>query len=130
MKTNTTSLPPTSAKHRPFVSRSMVAILLGFISLFLLFFLGETLGEKTTFVGVGGFCLIAQFFLSRGHPQALRKDWPIILCLNFMVLLSTGLCFALEHNNPAAKLTALILAAIALACSYAGAALAARTVRQ
>ena len=106
----------------------MVAILLGFISLFLLFVLGETLGEKAAFVGVGGYALLAQFFLSRGHREALRKDWPIILCLNWLILLSTAICVAIEPN-PAAKLTTSLLAIVAVACSYAGAGLAARIAR-
>jgi hypothetical protein len=129
MNTNNTSLPTAKSPHRPFVSRCFVAILLGFVSLFLLFVLGESLGEKAMFVGVGGYSLIAQFFLSRSHPQALRKDWPLILCLNFMVLLSMVLCFTLEHNNPGAHLAALVLAGVAVACSYAGAALAALIAR-
>jgi hypothetical protein len=123
---NNTSLPPAKRGRRPVMSRWFIAVLLGIISLFLLFFLGETWGENTMFIGVGAYCLIAQYFLSRGHLQALRKDWPIILCLNFMVLVSTVLCLVLEPN-PAARVTAVILALIALACSFAGAALAART---
>lgn len=129
MNTNTTSLPPMSSKHRPVVSRWLLAILLGFVSLFLLFFLGESFGEPAMYIGVGVFSLFTQLFLSRGHVAAPRKDWPIILCLNFMVLLSTVLCLALEHNNPGAHLTALVLAGIAVACSYAGAWLAARIAR-
>ena len=129
MNTNTTSLPPTSSKHRPLLSRWLVAILLGFVSLFLLFFLGESFGEPVMYIGVGAFSLCAQLFLSRGHVAALRTDWPIILGLNFMVLLSTVLCLALEHNNPGAHLTALVLAGVAVACSYAGAWLAARIAR-
>ncbi|HEV2437424.1 MAG TPA: hypothetical protein VG077_15640 [Verrucomicrobiae bacterium] len=123
---NNTSLPPAKRGRRPAMSRWFIAVLLGIISLFLLFFLGETWGENTMFIGVGAYCLIAQYFLSRGHLQALRKDWSIILCLNFMVLVSTVLCLVLEPN-PAARLTAVILALTALACSFAGAALAART---
>ena len=126
MNTSISSQPPTKSPRRPILSRCLVAFLLGFVSLFLLFFLGEGLGEPAMYIGVGAFSLCAQLFLSRGHVAALRKDWPIILCLNFMVLVSTVLCFALEHNNPGAHLTALVLAGIAVACSYAGAGLAAR----
>ena len=129
MNTNTASLPTSKSPRRPPLSRWLVAFLLGFVSLFLLFFLGESFGEPAMYIGVGAFSLCAQLFLSRGHVAALRKDWPIILCLNFMVLLSTVLCFALEHNNPAAHLTALVLAGVAVACSYAGAWLAARIAR-
>ena len=129
MNTNTASLPTSKSPRRPLLSRWLVALLLGFVSLFLLFFLGESFGELAMYIGVGAFALCAQLFLSRGHVAALRKDWPVILCLNFMVLLSTVLCLALEHNNPAAHLTALVLAGVAVACSYAGAWLAARIAR-
>jgi hypothetical protein len=129
MNTNTASLPTSKSPRRPLLSRWLVAFLLGFISLFLLFFLGESFGEPAMYIGVGAFALCAQLFLSRGHVAALRKDWPVILCLNFMVLLSTVLCLALEHNNPGAHLTALVLAGVAVACSYAGAWLAARIAR-
>jgi len=81
------------------------------------------------YVGVGAFALCAQLFLSRGHVAALRKDWPVILGLNFMLLLSMVLCFTLEHNNPGAHLSALVMAGVGVACSYAGAALAQRLAR-
>jgi hypothetical protein len=129
MNTNTTSLPPTSSKRRPKVSRWLGGILLGFVSLFLMFFLGESFGEPAMYIGVGIFALCAQLFLSRGHVAALRKDWPVILCLNFMLLLSMVLCFTLEHNNPGAHLTALLMAGVGVACSYAGAGLAQRIAR-
>jgi peptidoglycan/LPS O-acetylase OafA/YrhL len=129
MNTNTASLPTSKSPRRPLLSRWLVAFLLGFVSLFLLFFLGESFGEPAMYIGVGAFALCAQLFLSRGHVAALRKDWPVILCLNFMVLLSTVLCLALEHNNPGPHLTALVLAGVAVACSYAGAWLAARIAR-
>ena len=129
MNTNNASLPTTKSPRRPWVSRWLVAILLGFVSLFLLFFLGESFGELVSYIGIGAFSLCAQLFLSRGHVAALRKDWPLVLCLNFMVLLSMVLCFTLEHNNPGAHLTALVWAVVAVACSYAGAGLAARLAR-
>ena len=129
MNNHTPSLPAAKIERRPLLSRWLVAILLGFVSLFLLFFLGESFGEPAMYIGVGAFTLGAQLFLSRGHVAALRKDWPLILCLNFMVLLSAALCFTLEHNNPGAHLTALVLAGVAVACSYAGAGLAARLAR-
>ena len=129
MNNQTSPLPDANTKPHPLLSRWLVAILLGFVSLFLMFFLGETFGETAMFFGVGAFALAAQLFLSRGHVAALRKDWPVILCLNFMLLLSMVLCFTLEHNNPGAHLSALLMAGIAVACSYAGAGLAARIAR-
>jgi hypothetical protein len=126
MNTNPASQSTATLPRRPILSRWLVGILLGFVSLFLMFFLGESFGEPAMYVGVGAFALCAQLFLSRGHVAALRKDWPVILCLNFMLLLSMVLCFTLEHNNPGAHLTALVMAGVGVACSYAGAALAQR----
>ena len=129
MNTTTSSQPPMKSPRRPILSRCLIAIPLGFVSLFLMFFLGESFGEPAMYIGVGVFALCAQLFLSRGHVAALRTDWPVILCLNFMLLLSTVLCFTLEHNNPGAHLTALVMAGVGVACSYVGAALAARIAR-
>ena len=129
MNTQPSPMPAANTRRHPLLSRCLVGFLLGFVSLFLLFFLGETLGEPAMYVGVGAFALCAQLFLSRRHVAALRTDWPIILCLNFMVLVSMVLCFTLEHNNPGAHLSALILAVVAVACSYAGAALSQRIAR-
>ncbi len=129
MNTNHASNPTVKSPRRPILSRWLVGILLGFVSLFLMFFLGESFGEPAMYIGVGVFALCAQLFLSRGHVAALRRDLPVILCLNFMLLLSMVLCFTLEHNNPGAHLTALVMAVVGLACSYAGAGLAQRIAR-
>ena len=129
MKTTNAPLPAAKPARRPAIARWLVAVLPGFVSFLLMFFLGETFGEPAMYVGVGTFALGAQLFLSRGHVAALRQDWPLVLCLNFMLLLSMVLCFTLEHNNPVAHLTALLMAGIAVAASYTGAALAARLAR-
>ena len=128
MNTNTTSLPTAKLPRRPIFRRCLVAFLLSIVGLFVFFGFGEALGEMAGFIAGVAYCLIAQFFLSIGHPQALRQDWPIILCLNFMVFLNAILNLTLEPGA-AAHPTILILVAAALACSYAGAALAARIAR-
>jgi asparagine N-glycosylation enzyme membrane subunit Stt3 len=98
------------------------------VGLFVFFFLGEGPGDWAGYIGAGFYCLIAQYFLSRGHPQALRSDWPLILHLNFMVLLIAVICLTFAPGA-GGKLPALGLAAVTLACSYAGAALAALIAR-
>jgi len=128
MNTNTASLPTATLPRHPILRRCLVAFLLSIVGLFVFFGFGETLGEMAGFISVAPYCLIAQFFLSRGHPQALRQDWPIILCLNFMVVLNAILNLTLEPGA-AAHPTILISVATALACSYAGAALAALIAR-
>jgi peptidoglycan/LPS O-acetylase OafA/YrhL len=104
----------------------VMAVILSVCSFFLMFFLGEGLGDHALFIGMGAYFLISQYFLSRGNSQAHRKDWPLIIALNFTLLLATVICLEVEPNK-GAKLATLCLAILAVACSYAGAALAART---
>jgi hypothetical protein len=106
-----------------------VAFFLGVLSFFLIFFLGEVLGEYALFIGLGAYFLISQYLLSRGKPQAVRKDWPLIIAMNFTPLCMTIIVLAVEPNKRNA-LAMLLVTIISLACSYAGAVLAARTARQ
>ena len=106
-----------------------VAVILSVFSFFLMFFLGEGFGDYATFIGMGAYFLICQYLLSHGNPQALRKDWSSIVALNFSLLISTIICLAIEPNK-GAKLETLCLAILPLACSYAGAALAAKTAHR
>ena len=129
MNSNIASLPTATLPRRPIFRRCLVAFLLSIVGLFVFFGFGEALGEMAGFIAGVAYCLIAQFFLSIGHPQALRQDWPIILCLNFMVFLNAILNLTLEPGA-AAHPTILIMVAAALACSYAGAALAALIARK
>ena len=101
MNTNNASLPTATLPRRPIFRRCLVAFLLSIVGLFVFFGFGETLGYMAGFIGVAAYCLIAQFFLSLGHPQALRQDWPIILCLNFMVFLNAILNLTLEPGAAA-----------------------------
>ena len=128
MNTNIASLPTATLPRRPLFRRCLVAFLLSIVGLFVFFGFGEALGEMAGFIAGVAYCLIAQFFLSLGHPQALRQDWPIILCLNFMVFLNAILNLTLEPGA-AAHPTILIMVAAALVFSYAGAGLAALIAR-
>jgi hypothetical protein len=134
MNRNESSPTPESPERRiplfGFVCKFnvFVAVILGVLSFFLMFFLGEVFGDYAAFIGMGDYFLISQYFLSRGNPQALRKDWPLIIALNFTLLFATIICLAVEPNK-GAKLATLCLAILAVACSYAGAALAARTAK-
>lgn len=115
-------------KRRFRVRKIILSFFLGIVGVFLLFFLGETWGERVMFFGVAAYFLLTQYFLSHGNSQALRKDWSIIIALNLPIFFSTIMCVAGEPNW-AAKKSALWLMAIAVACSYFGAAAAARTTR-
>jgi hypothetical protein len=107
----------------------VVAFLLGALSFFLIFFLGEIFGDYALFIGMGAYFLISQYILSRGNPQAVRKDWPLIIAMNLTPLCMTIITLAVEPNKGNA-LEMLLVTILTLACSYAGAALAARTACQ
>jgi drug/metabolite transporter (DMT)-like permease len=75
-------------------NKGAVAFLLGVFSFFLFMFIGETLmyhygnaGLFVTFVVMFVYFFACQFFLSRGNPNAYRKDWPIMLALDGIFLL-------------------------------------------
>jgi len=117
----------------------LLAFILGVFSFLLLFGLGAALewasgkfGEyaltAALVIVIGAYFLIAQYFLSRGNPQALRKVWPLIIAMNFILLCAPILCLVLESKG--AALGTLLLAMFTVACSYAGAALAARAARR
>jgi hypothetical protein len=105
-----------------------------------MFLLGEGVSIPSSIPGakyvewiifIGGMCgyfLISAYLLLRGNSQAIWKNWPIILALNSILLVSALIALVFEPNKLAALLT-MGVAIVAVACSYAGAALAARTAR-
>ena len=109
----------------------VLALFLGAISFFLSFLVGEVfgeLGDYAQFISMGACFVSSQYLLSRGNPQALAKDWPLIIALNF-----TPLCVLIKVLAVESKKTLLVMVLLTIftvACSYAGAALAARTARQ
>jgi hypothetical protein len=113
----------------------LVAFVLGVLSFLLMFGLGAIFldsgkignfaAECALSLGMGACFLISQYFLSRGNPQALRKVWPLIVAMNILPLGAAILCLVLESRG--AALGMLLVTAITLAFSYAGAALAAGT---
>jgi len=76
------------------MKRAIIAFLLGFLSPLIFFVIGETLviplglaGFYATFLLIAACFFVCQFQLSRGHANALRKDWLIMLALNVVPLL-------------------------------------------
>jgi hypothetical protein len=118
-----------------------VAAGLGVLSFFLLFFLGEGVkipesiqGAESSHAAIfilalGGYFLVAQYLLSSGNPDALRKDWLIIASLNSVLSLSAVIALLIEPNKLAAFQT-LGIAVFAWVSSCAGAVLAARKARR
>lgn len=53
------------------MAKKIIALILGIISFFLMFALGETFGVSVAFIAIGIYYLFSQFLLSRGNPRAL-----------------------------------------------------------
>jgi hypothetical protein len=84
--------------------RTLSAFILGFISLPLSFAIGEPLlsnyggsGLTATFIVMAVYFFVCQFFLSRGKPDALFKNWPIMLALDATQLIMLILVVLLER---------------------------------
>jgi len=120
--------------------RILVAFLLGLVSFPLMFLLGEGVSipssiqaagyiEGGIFISVlGGYFFISGYLLSHRNPQAIRKDWFIILTLTFTLIVTAVVAFIVEPNRSAVMGT-VGMAVLAVALSFSGAALAARAAR-
>ena len=118
----------------------LLAFLIGVFALLLFFVLGEgiripshipgaeNIHRSIVIVVLGAYFFIAEYLLSRRNPQALRTDWPLILALNLMLIISAGIAFAIEPNR-VAVMEAVVTAVLTVAFSCAGAALAGRAAR-
>lgn len=107
------------------MAKKISALVLGIISFFLMFALGEEFGAPTAFIMIGIYYFLAQFLLSRGNTRALYEDWPLILLLNAALILTAILILLIV---PDAKWTS-IIAIISIVCSVLGASLAARLAK-
>ena len=77
--------------------------------------------------GIGGYFLLASYFLLRRLPRSRRNLW-VLLALNAMLLLTAVLMLVVERNRTAV-LQMLGLSLLAIACSAAGFGLADRFAR-
>ena len=116
------------------------AFLMGVFALLLFFVLGEgvripsripgaeNIHRSIVLIVLGAYFFMAQYLLSRRNPQALRTNWPLMLALNLMLIISAGIAFAIEPNRVAVMET-VVTAVFTVAFSCAGAALAGRVAR-
>jgi len=81
-----------------------LGFLLGLISFLLLFFIGEPalyhLGDVALIpilLVMAVYFFICQLNLSRGHPDALRRDWPIMLALDAVWIVVIIIMFFVER---------------------------------
>ncbi len=115
------------------------AILLSVCSFFLMFVLGEFLESRAgaagaerlatavLIAGIGGYFLLASYFLMRRLPRSGRNYW-VLLTLNAALLLTAVAMLVIERNRTAV-LQMLGLSFLAFACSAAGLGLAYRLPR-
>lgn len=103
------------------MAKKIIALILGIISFFLMFVLGESFGVATAFIAIGIYYLFSQFFLSRGNTRALYEDWSLILLLNAALIVTAVMILLIE---PDAKIYS-IVAVISIVCSVIGAGIAA-----
>ena len=117
---------PIAKRGIPRKWKSVLALCLGVVGPFVWFVLAETVGGYAMYIGPGGYFLLSQYFLSSGNPQALRSDWPCILRLNFWMLCMTVVLIVWQKE---VHMLWLAVLGCTLACSCAGAALAALAAR-
>jgi peptidoglycan/LPS O-acetylase OafA/YrhL len=120
-------------------SRLLPAILLSVCSFFLMFALGEFLESRSlsggmeilatvaVIAGIGGYYLLAAYFLLRRLPRSSRNV-RVLPALNAVPLLAAAATLIGESNR-AAVLQMLGLSLLAVACSAAGLGLADRFAR-
>jgi hypothetical protein len=66
--------------------KALIAFFLGFLSFFVLMFVGETVGPWAGFGSLAVYTFTCQFLLSRRNVDAHRTGWPIMLALNAILL--------------------------------------------
>jgi hypothetical protein len=72
---------------------------------------------------------ICQFFLSRGNPHALPKDWPVMLALDAVWIISFIIMILVEKRGATLSQGLPILVGC-LGGTFAGAAVAAQIARK
>ena len=70
------------------MKRMVLAFILGLVSFFVFILSGEALGLLGAFGSLAVYFFLCQFLLSRGNPDAVRKDWRIMLALSAPSLVS------------------------------------------
>jgi len=89
------------------MSKVFMAFLLGLFAFFLFMFIGETgmsrLGDVAglivAFILMAAYFFICQFLLSRGNPDAYRKDWPVMLALDAILLVALFFMILAERRE-------------------------------
>ena len=77
----------------------VIAFLLGLFGFFVMMFVGETAGLVAGFVATAASYCFCQFFLSRKNADAYRKDWPVMLVLDAVVLVGLLIMVLVEKRD-------------------------------
>jgi hypothetical protein len=77
----------------------VIAFFLGVIGLFMMMFVGETAGMVAGLVATAACYCFCQFFLSRKNADAYRKDWPVMLVLDAVVLVGLLIMVLVEKRD-------------------------------
>jgi hypothetical protein len=81
------------------VGKPLGALGLGFLGFFLLMSFGEMAGPIPGFILVAAYFAVCQFLLSRGHADAYRKDWWIMIALDATVLAAVFVMVLVEKRD-------------------------------
>jgi hypothetical protein len=89
------------------MKRILSAFGLGLLFFFLLFLVGEGLGLELPdsvaillmFVLSAAYFFICQSFLSRGNPHAFPRDWPVMLALDAVWIISFIIMILVEERG-------------------------------
>jgi len=110
------------------VLRGLVGVLFGVVSFVAFIVVGEAAGTLPAFIAVAAFLFVCQFLLSRGHAEAHRKDWPVMLAMAAPFLVSTVIMIFVERLETVLEQGPVLL--FACAGIYAGAVTASRMARR
>jgi O-antigen/teichoic acid export membrane protein len=114
------------------------ALLLGVLSFAVFMFVAHAvdslLGETTGAIVIGivmlAYFFICQFRLSRGNPNALFKDWPMMLALNVTMIVALVVSVLVEKPGVVFLYQALGILLVCFAGTWAGAFVASRAARR
>ena len=81
------------------MSKVVTAFLLGLFGFFVMMFVGETAGMVAGLVATAACYCFCQFFLSRKNADAYRKDWPVMLVLDAVVLVGLLIMVLVEMRD-------------------------------
>ena len=78
------------------MTKVAITFFLGLFSFLVFMFVGESAGLPASFAALSVYFFLCQFFLSRNHPDAHRKDWRMMLLLDgvmlvlFLIMVKSG----------------------------------------